>query len=60
VSEAWATFARSGDPNHAGIPKWEPYTADNRATMLFDVPCRTEIDPGREEIDAWEGMEVRR
>ena len=60
VSEAWAAFARSGDPNHEGIPKWEPYTADNRATMLFDVPCRIEIDPGREEIDAWEGMEVRR
>ena len=59
MSEAWATFARSGDPNHEGIPKWEPYTADNRATMLFDVPCRVEIDPAREELDAWEGMEVR-
>ena len=60
MSEAWAAFARSGDPNHPGLPKWQPYTADNRATMLFDVPCRIEIDPGREEIDAWEGMEVRR
>jgi len=27
--------------------------------MLFDVPCRVEIDPAREELDAWEGMEVR-
>ncbi len=60
VSQAWAAFARGGDPNHPGIPKWPPYTADNRATMLFDVPCRIEIDPGREEIDAWEGIEVRR
>ena len=58
MSRAWAAFARSGDPSHPGIPKWEPYTLDNRATMLLDVPCRIEIDPAREELDAWEGMEV--
>jgi len=58
MSEAWISFARSGDPNHPGIPKWEPYSADNRATMLFDVPCRIEVDPYREELDAWEGMEA--
>jgi len=60
VSEAWAAFARSGDPNHPGIPKWEPYSADNRATMLFDVPCQVENDPYREELDAWEGIGLRR
>ena len=60
MSQAWAAFARSGDPNHPGIPKWEPYTADHRATMLFDNPCRVEIDPVREELDAWEGIELRR
>ena len=53
VRDAWAAFARSGDPNHPGIPKWEPFTADNRATMLFDTPCKLAIDPGREELDAW-------
>jgi len=58
VSGAWTAFARSGDPNHPGIPKWEPYTIDNRATMLFDVPCCIEIDPAREELDAWEGYEA--
>ena len=29
-------FAYSGDPNHAGMAKWEPYTVDNHATMHFD------------------------
>ncbi len=58
VSEAWIAFARNGAPGHPGIPKWEPYTTDNRATMILDVPCRVEIDPAREERDAWEGMEV--
>jgi len=60
VSEAWIAFARSGDPSHPGIPKWSPFTADNRATMLLDVPCRAEVDPYREELDAWEGIELRR
>ena len=58
VSDAWAAFARNGDPSHSGIPKWEPYTIENRATMLLDVPCHLEIDPAREELDAWAGMEV--
>jgi para-nitrobenzyl esterase len=58
MSEAWSAFARKGDPNHPGIPKWAPYTAKNRATMLFDVPCRIEVDPYREELDAWKGFDV--
>ena len=60
MSDAWSAFAHSGDPSHAGIPEWKPYTTDNRATMLFDVPCRVEVDPFREELDAWKGIELRR
>jgi para-nitrobenzyl esterase len=60
MSEAWIAFARNGDPSHPGIPKWEPYSANKRATMLLDVPCRLEIDPAREELDAWKGIELRR
>ena len=58
MSEAWIAFARNGNPSHPGIPDWAPYTTDDRATMIFDVPCRMENDPAREELDAWEGMEV--
>jgi para-nitrobenzyl esterase len=60
MSEAWAAFAHRGDPNHPGIPKWVPYTTKNRATMIFDAPCRVDIDPYREELDAWGNMELRR
>ena len=58
VSGAWLAFAQNGNPSHEGIPAWEPYTMEKKATMILDVPCRMEYDPGREELDAWEGIEI--
>ncbi len=60
MSEAWIAFARNGDPNYPGIPKWPAYTLNNRATMIFDAPCRVDIDPYREELNAWESIEIIR
>ncbi len=45
---AWTALARNGNPNHAGLPNWPAYTADKRATMIFDIPCRVEDDPTKE------------
>jgi para-nitrobenzyl esterase len=42
---AWASLARTGNPNHNGLPNWPAYTADKRAVMIFDAPCRVEDDP---------------
>ncbi|MEU4266717.1 carboxylesterase family protein [Streptomyces sp. NPDC026092] len=36
MHRAWIAFARTGDPNHAGLPTWEPYRKDGRTTMRFD------------------------
>ena len=58
VSGAWLAFAHTSNPSHPGIPEWEPYTLEKRATMILDVPCRLEYDPGREELDAWKGMDI--
>jgi para-nitrobenzyl esterase len=48
VSRAWVSFARHGDPNHSGLPRWSPYTAAQRATMVFDTQCEVRNDPDGE------------
>jgi para-nitrobenzyl esterase len=49
MSAAWTAFARTGNPNTTLLPKWEPFTADKRATMIFNTDCRAVNDPYREE-----------
>jgi para-nitrobenzyl esterase len=39
VSDAWIAFARTGNPNHKGIPEWGAYKKDNGITMIFDNQC---------------------
>ena len=49
MSAAWAAFARTGNPNHPGLPEWKPFTAAERATMVFDRDCRLVSDPYGDE-----------
>jgi para-nitrobenzyl esterase len=45
MGQAWASFARSGNPGHGGLPAWAAYTADKRATMVFNAPSSIKDDP---------------
>lgn len=36
VARAWANFARTGNPGHAGLPSWPAYTPESGATLVFD------------------------
>jgi para-nitrobenzyl esterase len=47
VSASWVAFARTGDPNVGGLPKWPAYGAARRDTMLFNNTSRVEQDPDR-------------
>jgi para-nitrobenzyl esterase len=45
ISTAWVNFARTGNPNHSGLPHWPAYTGNTRATMYFDTSCEVRNDP---------------
>lgn len=49
VSGAWVAFARSGNPNHKGLPTWAPFDTTKRATMVLDNECKLVNDPHGEE-----------
>jgi para-nitrobenzyl esterase len=53
MSQSWIHFARTGNPNHAGIRKWEPVTANGSETMIFDTESRFSVDPDSLERAAY-------
>jgi para-nitrobenzyl esterase len=52
MSGAWLAFARAGDPNHAGLPRWPAATPTATPNMLFDRTCRVVDDPDEAELAA--------
>ncbi|MDQ8029396.1 MAG: carboxylesterase/lipase family protein [Brevundimonas sp.] len=49
MADALIAFARTGDPNHPGLPRWTPYSLERRETMVLDRTSRMEDDPRGEE-----------
>jgi para-nitrobenzyl esterase len=49
MSAAWAAFARTGNPNHKGLPNWPKFDPAQRATMIFNNDCKVVNDPNGEE-----------
>lgn len=45
LGDALLALARHGDPNHAGLPTWSPYSLAGRETMLLDDDCALANDP---------------
>ena len=46
MSDAWISFARHGDPNHANLPQWPAFnSAHAAATMIFNKKCEVRDDP---------------
>lgn len=45
IGGAWAAFARTGKPDHPGIPHWPAYDAQTRPVMDFNTRSRVVNDP---------------
>jgi len=58
MSSAWINFIKTGNPNAEGIlPAWEPYTAENGATMYFDNESRMVYHHDRELMNFMKPVE---
>jgi para-nitrobenzyl esterase len=53
LSEAWLAFARTGNPNHAGLPYWPAFETRDRATLVFGAEHHIVSDPYRDIRLAW-------
>ena len=53
LTSAWVAFASTGDPNNPHLPRWRPYDATTRATMIFDTDTRAENDPRSDIRKFW-------
>jgi para-nitrobenzyl esterase len=56
MSEAWVAFARSGNPNHSGIPRWNPWNPTDWPTMVFNRDAVAIDDPWGAERRALAGL----
>jgi len=45
IGGAWVAFARTGKPDHPGIPHWPAFTTSERPVMVFDIQSRVVNDP---------------
>jgi para-nitrobenzyl esterase len=57
---AWVAFAKTGDPNTPAMPRWEPFNAQTRPTMVFDHEISLQNDPLRELRTLWDDLRTPR
>lgn len=56
MQQAWIHFARTGDPNHAGLPQWPRYDQKSRATLEFGLESKMVKDPLSAQRSSWDGV----
>jgi para-nitrobenzyl esterase len=53
MMDAWIAFARTGHPATEALPVWPAYTADRRATIVFDESVTVVDAPLEAERAVW-------
>jgi para-nitrobenzyl esterase len=54
ISSYWVNFAKSGDPNGPGLPKWPAFTASDQKVMVFDAAPSARPVPNLDKLKAFD------
>ncbi len=54
ISSFWVNFAKSGDPNGSGLPKWPAFNKNTPLVMRFDDKSQAGTYPNLQNIQLWE------
>jgi para-nitrobenzyl esterase len=56
MQDAWAAFARTGDPNCPSLPAWPRYEVGQRSVMNLDTEPSVMPDPDRALREIWQDV----
>jgi para-nitrobenzyl esterase len=59
MSSYWVNFARTGDPNGKGLPKWKAFKAGKPNTLIIDEETKTVLLPDLQKLQFWEKFLTR-
>jgi len=53
MSSYLVNFAKTGDPNGVGLPRWEPFSRESGKIMIFGKQSATKVLPDKAALEYW-------
>ena len=54
LGDYWTQFAKTGDPNRTGLPRWQRYDAKSEQCLLIGATTKSGPTPHRDGYDVFD------